>query len=348
MELTDDEARTLSGAYALDAVTDDERVAIERLLATDTVLAAEVAQLCEAAGLLGTTETAAPPARLSERTLGAAFARRAPGIPAGTRPPPVQAYRDQMDDLSALLDTIAPGDWAVPTVTDFTVHELVAHLLAIEGYVATRLGVAPSGAAAPFVPPEGTEDDHRAMTEATIGVYAGRDPAATVADWRALVDANLAHLDTLSDHDLDRRVSLHGLDLSLRSMLGARVFEVWTHSDDIRRALDRPLEAPDPARLTFMSDLAVGALPLGLLLAGIDDPGRTIRVVLTGDGGGDWLQPLTIGAEPGPPDATLVADVVDFCRLAAQRLAPAEIAHRADGDAQAVQDVLEGAQVFAA
>lgn len=348
MELTDDEAHELSGAYALDAVADEERAAFERLLAFDPVLAAEVVELSEAAGLLGTTEAAPPPFLLAERVLGAAFARRAPGTPATARPAPVQAYRDQMDDLSALLATIAPGEWAVPTVTGFTVHELVAHLLAIEAYVATRLGVPAPAGGAPFVAPEGTEADHRAMTEATIADHAGGDHADTVATWRVLVDANLAHLDTLAEDELDRRVSLHGLDLSLRSLLGARVFEVWTHSDDIRRALDRPLLAPGPARLTFMSDLAVGALPLGLVLAGIDDPGRTIRVVLTGDGGGEWLQPLTVGAEPGPPDATLVADVVDFCRLAAQRLTPAELPHQREGDARAVHDALVGAQVFAA
>ena len=222
------------------------------------------------------------------------------------------------------------------------------HLLAIEGYVSTRLGVAPPPTQTAFRPPAGTENDHRAMTERTVAAYSAGDPTETATAWRDLVDANLAHLEHLGEHDLAARVSLHGLDLSVGSMLGTRIFEVWTHSDDIRRAIGRPVEAPDTSRLRLMSNIAVRALPLGLLLAGIDDSGRTVRVVLTGDGGGEWVQPLTLGAEPGPPDATVVADVVDFCRLAAQRLGPAEIPHRIEGDDQVVRDVLVGAQVFAA
>lgn len=347
MELTSTEAHELSGAYVLDALGDDERAAFEQHLARDPDLLTLVGELLEAASLLGATEAGAPPADLAARTFATAFARRPPGT-ASSGSGPIAAYRGQMDELSALLGTLAPADWAAPTVTGFTVHGLVAHLLAIEAYVANRLGVDPPPPQVAFVAPEGTEHDHRAMTEPTVAAHAGDDPADTVAEWRRLVDANLAHLAALGEDGLTTRVTLHGLDLSVRSMIGTRIFEVWTHADDIRRAIGRAVEAPATDRLRLMSNLAVRALPLGLLLAGIDDSGRTVRMVLTGAGGGEWLQPLTVGAEPGEPDATFVADVVDFCRLAAQRLGPDEITHRVEGDPSVGRDVLLGAQVFAA
>lgn len=294
------------------------------------------------------TDDRPPSPELAVRVMAAALARRAPGEAATPELVPVAALRAQVDELSGVLLDLAPVEWDAPTLGGFTVRELMGHLLAVEAYVAGLLGVAPPPGLPPFVVPDGLEEDHRAMTVPTIAERAGDRPEDVVADWRAWVDAVLDHLAGLTEVDLDERVRLHDLDLSLRSLLGVRVFEVWTHTEDIRRATGRDLAAPAPDHLAFMANLAVGALPLGLLLAGIDDPGRTVRVVLTGDGGGEWLQPLTLGAEPGEPDATLEADVVDFCRLAAQRLAPAELARRVTGDGSVVRDVLVGAAVFAA
>jgi uncharacterized protein (TIGR03083 family) len=344
MELSSAEAYELVGAYVLDALDEAERAAFERRLDDDPELGRVTAELLEAASLLGAVDGDPPPADLAERTFSTAFARRPPGTPAAAADPdPVAAYRTQLDDLSALVGTLAPGDWTEATITGWTVHELLAHLLAIEGYTARLLGVDDS-----FAIPEGTESDHLGMTGPTVEAWSHGDPAATVQAWRNLVAANVAHLQELPAERLDDRVSFHGLDLSIRSFLGVRTFEVWTHTDDVRRALGRPLDDPDPVRLRFMSTLAVNALPLGLAMSGIDDTGRTVRILLTGAGGGEWLQALTLEAEPGPPDATLVADVVDFCRLAAQRLTPDDLPHTAEGDREVVRDVLVGAQVFAA
>lgn len=294
------------------------------------------------------TDDRPPSPELAVRVMAAALARRAPGEAATPELVPVAALRAQVDELSGVLLDLAPVEWDAPTLGGFTVRELMGHLLAVEAYVAGLLGVAPPPGLTPFVVPDGLEGDHRAMTVPTVVERAGDRPEDVVADWRAWVDAVLDHLAGLADDALDERVRLHELDLSLRSLLGVRVFEVWTHTEDIRRATGRDLVAPAPGHLAFMANLAVGALPVGLLLAGIDDPGRTVRVVLTGDGGGEWLQPLTLGAEPDAPDATLEADVVDFCRLAAQRLAPAELTRRVTGDESVVRDVLVGAAVFAA
>lgn len=67
----DDDARSLLGAYALDAVDPDERAAVERLVATDPSAAAELAQLLAVAATLGDAVAGEPPAALRASVLTA-------------------------------------------------------------------------------------------------------------------------------------------------------------------------------------------------------------------------------------------------------------------------------------
>jgi hypothetical protein len=135
---------------------------------------------------------------------------------------------------------------------------------------------------------------------------------------------------------------------SLSTGLMTGVFEVWTHDEDIRRATGRAAFAPDAARLRRMSRIAVPSTPLGLAMAGAPAPGRTARIVLTGQGGGTWDQALGWGETAGALDATVVLDVVDYCRLAARRLEPAAIAVSVEGDEALARQILAGAGVFSA
>ena len=85
-----------------------------------------------------------------------------------------------------------------------------------------------------------------------------------------------------------------------------------------------------------------------MLLGNIDGGQHTARIVLTGRGGGVWNQPLQLGLEAGEPSVTIVADAVEFCRLAAQRIAPADLDAEIDGPMDLAITVLRGASVFAA
>jgi anti-sigma-K factor RskA len=68
---TDDDARALLGAYALDAVDDVERREVERLLERDADAAREVAGLQATAALLGAAGSTQPPAALRADVLAA-------------------------------------------------------------------------------------------------------------------------------------------------------------------------------------------------------------------------------------------------------------------------------------
>jgi anti-sigma-K factor RskA len=89
----------LSGAYAVNALDDDERAAFERHLADCEVCAAEVAGLRETAGKLADAVATAPPPALRERILAQA---------ATTRPlPPVVGPRRRTPRRSFLVAAAA-------------------------------------------------------------------------------------------------------------------------------------------------------------------------------------------------------------------------------------------------
>jgi uncharacterized protein (TIGR03083 family) len=283
---------------------------------------------------------------LFERVHAAALAARPAGLPVAA--PPVTAsptehaiavFRHQITALDATLDALAPDDFSVMTEAEWTVHELLAHLVTVEEYFGSVLGLWQ------FDIPAETEHDHRAMTAAGIPRWLARSPRSAVDAWRAHVQRLL---DAVGDGTgLANEVLFHGLAMTPRHAFVLRAFEIWTHHDDIRRALSRPLTEPPAAHLRLMSSLAVRSTPLGLILADRNHVDRAIRVVLTGAGGGTWV--IGYGAAPPTePDTTFIVDAVEFCRMAAQRLSVDELAIDIDGDPTFAADVCRGAQVFAA
>jgi hypothetical protein len=72
-------------------------------------------------------------------------------------------------------------------------------------------------------------------------------------------------------------------------------------------------------------------------------PGRSLRLEIEGDAGGEWLIPLDSPAAVGSADfevAHVALDGVEFCRLAAGRVPPEEAAAGQVGDREAIKEVL--------
>jgi uncharacterized protein (TIGR03083 family) len=291
-----------------------------------------------------------PPAGLLDGILGLALSRRPAGRPTGSWASEaidgVESLRRTVADLALVLDGLAPSAWDLPATTanpHWTVADVVAHLVAGDRYIAGMLR------ATAWTPPAGTEHDHLAMTRPTIEELRSVAPTTLHRQWTEGSGTTLeAVTKAVNEGRLRQPLQFAGVPMSLATLLIVRTFEVWTHSEDIRRAVDLPLEPPDGSRLTLMSNIAVRALPIGLALAGKSHPGRTARVVLTGVGGGTWSQALNLGDQPGEPDLLLVADVVDFCRLAATRLSVEDLECHIEGDETLAADVLAGAGIFAA
>jgi hypothetical protein len=131
-----------------------------------------------------------------------------------------------------------------------------------------------------------------------------------------------------------------------------RAFECWVHAEDIAEAVDYPYEPPAPRHLHRMIDLAARILPSavaqrrrtdGSAPAPTGRPGRGLRLEIEGLGGGEWVIPLDSVADPGSVEhevAHVALDGVEFCRLAAGHVPPAEAAVGQVGDKEAIRDVL--------
>jgi uncharacterized protein (TIGR03083 family) len=285
-----------------------------------------------------------PPDDLRGHTLAAAVRQRAVGGSLLEAPEvtAAEAYTRTIAALDALLAELSPADWDAPTIEGWTVKGLVTHLVAVEQYFGRQLGLWP------LEIDESLEDDHLGMTRAFVTAWSDRAASDVLARWRELTTAITTYLAGLDRSEGRRPMHFHYLDTSLSTVLITRVFEVWTHDEDIRRATHRPLHGPDAGRLRRMSRIAVPSMPFGLALGGVAASGRTARIVLTGPGGGTWDQALALGEEAGTPETVLVLDVVDYCRLAAQRLEPDDVPVVVEGDAELARQVLAGAGVFSA
>jgi uncharacterized protein (TIGR03083 family) len=296
-------------------------------------------------GLLAEASATTPPPALGDRVAHAATSVRPGGqaitaLGGGVRASAAVAFVQTVDEFKTVLAG-APG-FAIVEPYGWSVTQLVAHLHEVDLYFGRQLGLWDHSI------DDALEDDHLAMTEVAVRSAVRADFDETVAQWLNVSSAVCSHVALLDAEQLRERIKFHVLDTRVSTALVVRVFEVWTHIEDLCRTLRLDPPRLDAARLHLMTRTAVGAIPLGMLLGNIDGGAQTARIVLTGSGGGVWNQPLQLGLEAGEPSVTIVANALEFCRLAAQRIEPADLDAEVDGPMDLAITVLRGASVFAA
>lgn len=330
--LTDADVEELLGAYALDACEPDEVAAIEAVLARRPDLAREAARLSRAATWIGATEALDPPSALRGNVMGTARTRRA-----GERDDPViDLYRTQSERFAHAVDLVTDGALDETTTNGLSARDLVIHEAAQESLLAQAVGETPV--------PEVTETGIDARTAAFVERLTDRPLDDAIALWRASVDANCVWAALPQPGSANWR----GLELDRNDAIIVRAFETWIHTDDLRRVVGLPGVPPDSQHLALMSDLAGRTLSMSLGLVERTRDGKTARLVLTGEGGGEWLVAMDgRGSGVGDPDVTLTANVVDWCLLVGDRIAPSDIAHAVDGDALLAGDLLAAAPALA-
>jgi uncharacterized protein (TIGR03083 family) len=326
----------LLGAYALDAVEPDEAAAVEAYLERSPGAADEVARLRKAAAWIGASEALAPPPALHDTVLGAARSRRQAQQDGAGDDPFLAVYLSEAGRFDAVLDEVPADAWHVRTYNGLTVRELVTHLASMESTVASAIG-------RPTVP-DVSELDIQRRTAIFLDRFRDRPLADVRAVWRSSVEAIRAWF---AGAPADAAVAVFGLTLGRDSLLVARAFETWTHADDIRRAVGRDLEPPAAPTLQRMAHLSVTSMPAALEIGGRAHPDKTGRVVLTGAGGGDWLIPLGFGEVGETEDVVLTADIVDWCRVASERMAPEDLPRTVEGDPALADDLAVAASAFA-
>jgi uncharacterized protein (TIGR03083 family) len=274
------------------------------------------------------------PAGLRERVLAASLRARRAGRPVPDPPeiPADEAFSRSADAFYTVLCGLDSDDWTRPALRGLDVQGLVGHLIGVENDVHRCLSGDPAVA----------DVSHVESTQAAAITQVGLPPARTRAEWR---QASVRTLDLVRAADPAAKVAMHGMRLPVRSLLLVRAFELWVHENDIRRAIGWAPSVPDPSTLRMMADLAVRLLPGAAARAGAREP-ADVHLVLTGPGGGTW--DVAVGdRQPRPAAVTIVTDAVGFCRLAANRITPAELDVCVTGDADLIADVLAAAMTLA-
>lgn len=346
--------RELLAAWAVGALTPAEARTVPPHLAGCASCATEAARLREAVRLLDGAPAPGNGAALpasgngASATPGGVLALALRARPAAPHVAPHAApYAAAVTGLRALLREVdATGPWGTPVVHDWDVHATVAHLIAADEPLATRLGLVAPGPESPVDDGPGWADAWAARTAEVIAYERRRTPEETVAAWTARAGALLATPEALDPVRAARATTLMGIRLPVADHFLVRAFETWIHTDDIGRALGLAVPPPLAPHLWRLVRLAVGVLGAAL--------GPTAPPVLLSVTGGDDRDARSVpdtqwvlGSEDEPVRAELVLDPVDFCLLVGGRYAPDEVPRGTAGDTGAVREVLERAASLA-
>jgi uncharacterized protein (TIGR03083 family) len=254
-----------------------------------------------------------PPSNAPSAVLGAALAAR-PARPVQAPPSDdeVAAFSCAIDDVQHTLEVLTEEDWAGPAVNGLTIGELVGHLIGTQQLMAAELGLST---------PTPSSADHIESTRRAITAGAASSPADAAAEFARASKVVTMHLSGLGTIAVD-----------IKFLLVVRIFELWTHDNDLRHAARLERVEPDADRLWMMTR---AVMPVVDQLGG----GR-LRMVLTGPGGGVW--PASAGEI-----AEIVVDAVAFCRRVANRLPIEALDAHITGDVAAADRTLNDLAMLA-
>jgi uncharacterized protein (TIGR03083 family) len=229
----------------------------------------------------------------------------------------VAGFARAIDDVHDTITLISQDDWGLPAVNGLSVGELVGHLIGTQLSMAAELD--PGS-------PIDESTDHIESTRAAISAGAASTPDQAAAEFRRVSDILTNRLFQLDDVELDAQSRFGAINADIRFLLVVRVFELWTHDNDLRRAVGLDRVEPDADRLWMMTR---SVMPVVARLGG-----DRLRIVLTGAGGGVW---------PASHDeiAEIALDATAFCRRVANRVSLADIAADVSGDVVAAHELLD-------
>jgi uncharacterized protein (TIGR03083 family) len=231
------------------------------------------------------------------------------------------AYAEVFSDLSALIaaldDQRALDDTGCP---GWTVRDHIAHVVDLEGLLIGR--PRPDHAL-----PEGLahiRNEPGRFMEIGVDARRGVPLADLLMEFRDVTGERLARLGDLEDSQLDEMGPGFFRPSKVRSFLAIRVFDLWAHEQDLRRALHRPGGFDGIAAAHSRERMVMGAG--NTVQKRLSPPGGTSVVFdITGPGG--VLRSIAFDGErglsgadlPAPPTATLRLDLNTLTVLACGR-----------------------------
>jgi uncharacterized protein (TIGR03083 family) len=268
-------------------------------------------------GALLASLTELTPSNDSSAVLSAALAARsAQPVQSPPTDNETAAFKRATDDIQQTLGLLTVDDWSRPAVNGLSIGELVGHLIGTQLSMAAELGL--GGQVNESV-------DHIESTREAIAAGATSSPTDAADEFARVSNLLTAHLSQLDADGLAAQSRFGSITADIRFLLIVRVFELWTHDNDLRRAVGLDRVEPDADRLWMMTR---AVMPI------VDRLGGTrLRIVLTGAGGGVW-------PASGDEVAEIAVDSVAFCRRVANRLSIGDLEADISGDLSAANDTL--------
>jgi uncharacterized protein (TIGR03083 family) len=264
----------------------------------------------------------------------------------------LDSWEQTLRAVSLLGRVVTPEQWEAPTeCPGWSTGDVVRHLAWIESFLAGRRDPEHEMDWSRFPHVEG---DFARMTETGVDVRRGLSQVDACNELDTLIDVRLAQIMALDDLSLESEVmGVFGSLVPLERLLRIRIFDSWTHLQDVRRAVGHPGDLATPG--AQVSALQMARSTSYVLARSIEAPaGTTWRVTVTGPiaferwvGIDDDLRGVDIDevARPDAPTIALDADWETYARLGAGRLdvsAHAVQAHaRVSGDPELASRVLE-------
>jgi uncharacterized protein (TIGR03083 family) len=245
----------------------------------------------------------------------------------------IDALEDSLGETIALCEMLSRAQWRLPTTCPgWTVHDQVAHLAGLESAL---LGRARPAHALPVLPHVVT-DAHR-ETELDVDLRRAHTSLDVLEELREVSALRMAKL-RASPPDPSRKLPfLGGVEVPAALALQLRVCDVWTHGEDIRRAVgaDPDLGAPAAEITTelFLRGFARAvenlAPPDGsVIVLEITEPFPSTQVI-------------AFDTEPtNTPTVMLRMDVANFTALSAGRILPADATVEIEGDRTLARAIL--------
>lgn len=254
----------------------------------------------------------------------------------------VEVWKQAIDDLLTLLDSLPEEDWSRPTdLPGWDVRAVASHTAHLEAILAGG----PEETADVGEPPHVT-GLMGLYTEIGVVNRRSRSGAEIVAEIRTATDARYAELlaDPPTDGtELPGRI-FGGVPWTWETLLRNRPLDVWMHEQDVRRAVGRPGGMDSPAA-KHTADYLAEALGYVLVRKVGAEPGTTVTLEVAGSEPATWtITPTGRGErvlDPvHPPSATIRLDRESFiCLAGGRRAAPGPVG--IEGDTELGQRVVD-------
>jgi uncharacterized protein (TIGR03083 family) len=171
-------------------------------------------------------------------------------------------------------------------------------------------------------------------------------PAEMDAELREVVERRVRMLREDGRGPDDDATLPMGGKLTYLGVLTIRVFDVWAHEQDVRRALGRPGNLDGPAAEVSRDRISL-ALPRVVAKDAGAPPGTTVVFDITGPLSFTrvvWVNPngrgALVSAGPASPTVTLSLDWETFLRLTCGRVRPEAVDVKVEGDDELARRVL--------